>query len=199
MKVSDASIKILSEIDDYIYNYANVRTNGDIQELLSIWEGMTYSDRISMAHRIDAKDMAEVLISDKGTVGGSMITTVLLLRLLGLNNTAARLEFLTHSALMHAQLSETIEDIKFKGKISKKNSDNASGPKNKNYEQTISILTATWNEYPNTTKNSMIKRVYGYFNGAVSEQSIGRWIKEEGFGPKQKVRPCPPFKLVIPS
>ncbi|EKN4788146.1 hypothetical protein WKS02_001526 [Yersinia enterocolitica] len=199
MKTSDASIKILSEIDDYIYNYANVRTNGNIHELLSIWEGMNYSDRIAMAHRIDAKDMAEVLISDKGTVGGSMITTVLLLRLLGLNNTAARLEFLTHSALMHAQLSETIEDIKFKGKISKKNSDNASGPKNKNYEQTISILTATWNGYPNTTKNAMIKKVYEHFEGTVSEQSISRWIKENGFGPKQKIRPCPHFKLVIPS
>ncbi|EME3609785.1 hypothetical protein WFP47_09215 [Yersinia enterocolitica] len=199
MKVSDASIKVLSEIDDYIYNYASAKTQNNFYELLSIWDGMSFDDRIAMAQRIDKNDMSKVLFEEKGTIGGSLIATTLILKLLGLNNTAARLEFLTHSAVMHSHLSETIEDIKFKGKISKKNSDNASGPKNKNYEQTISILTATWNEYPNTTKNSMIKRVHGYFNGAVSEQSIIRWIKEHGFGPKQKVRPCPPFKLIIPS
>lgn len=82
---------------------------------------------------------------------------------------------------------------------SENNSKNASGPKNKHYELTISILIATWNEYPDTSKNAMVKAVYAHFEGKVSEQSISRWIKEKGFGPKRKVRPCPPFKLVIPS
>ncbi|KFX20264.1 hypothetical protein [Pectobacterium betavasculorum] len=199
MKGNEIAEKTLLDIDDFISDYANRRTNSNLHELLSIWDSMTREDRVSMALRIDAKDMAQNLDSQKGTVGGTMITTVLLMRLLGLNNTASRLEFLTHSAIMHAHLRDEIENIRVKGALSQRNQKNASGIKKSEYEQVMNIMRATWNEYPNTTKNAMLKKVYAHFNGAVSEQSLARWIKSEGLSPKEKVRPCPPFKLVIPS
>ena len=199
MKGDEAASKVLGEINDFIADYANSRTRSNLHELLSIWDGMTQEDRLSMALRIDAKDMAKNLDSQKGTIGGTMITTVLLMRLLGLHNTASRLEYLTHSAIMHAHLRDDIEQIKVKGAISKKNQSNASGVKKNEYDQAMLIMKATWDKYPNTTKNAMLKKVYAHFKGAVSEQSLTRWVKSEGLGPKEKVRPCPPFKLIIPS
>lgn len=69
MKGDEAASKVLGEINDFIADYANSRTRSNLHELLSIWDGMTQEDRLSMALRIDAKDMAKNLDSQKGTVG----------------------------------------------------------------------------------------------------------------------------------
>ncbi|MDX7571885.1 hypothetical protein [Serratia marcescens] len=200
MKSKNSAVKILSDIDEYISDYANQSVDSNIHKLLPAWKDMSFEERIAMAQRIDEKDMAESIISDKGTVGGSMITTVLLLRLLGLNNTANRLEFLTHSALMHAQLRETIEDVKIKNAVSVKNSENASGPKNRYHDVVLEIMINTWERYPLASKNGMKEKLIEHFGkDKVSESSIKRWIKENNLGPQREVRPPVSFSLVIGS
>lgn len=79
------------------------------------------------------------------------------------------------------------------------NSRNASGRRNKHADEVIAIMSETWRQYPHTPKNAMIKKVYGHLKGQVSEETLARWIKEEKLGPASKVRPYPPFRLVIPS
>lgn len=79
------------------------------------------------------------------------------------------------------------------------NSRNASGRRNKHADEVIAIMSETWRHYPHTPKNAMIKKVYGHLKGKVSEETLARWIKEEKLGPVSVVRPCPPFRLIIPS
>ncbi|ECG6087327.1 hypothetical protein E1818_04430 [Salmonella enterica subsp. enterica serovar Blukwa] len=76
----------------------------------------------------------------------------------------------------------------------------ASKPRNKNYPKAISIAEATWAEYPETSLGGMCRKLYGYFNGSVSIDSLDRWIKKAGINPanNKKKNNCPPFKLIIP-
>lgn len=164
----------------------------------------SFSERIEVARQLDKGEVT--LPAELGEASedvDALIRAATILDLLGMVNTSRDIRRYLHVAgqykIMENYMMSHIVHDEAKNIISEKNSENASGPKNKKYEQVISILIATWNEYPNTSKNAMIKKVYEHFKGAVSEQSIARWIKEKGFGPKQQVRPGHDFKLVIPS
>lgn len=199
MKADEAAVQVLSEINQYIADYANQKTSQNIHEVISFWENMSREERMEMALRIDERDISSHLDEKEGSIGGTMITTVLLLRLLGLNNIASRMEFLTHSIVMHLQMRETMDELKFKMAMSRMNKVNASGAKNANYNESIAIMQATWGKYPNASKNGMVEKVYSHFNGTVSRQTLERWIKQNKFGPQKIIRPSPSFSLVIPS
>lgn len=82
---------------------------------------------------------------------------------------------------------------------SEHNRRNASGAKNATHNECIAIMKATWDKYPYSSKNGMVEKIFSHFEGKVSRETLNRWIKQNSFGPKEIVRPVPPFKLVIPS
>ncbi|MFC0228244.1 hypothetical protein [Serratia aquatilis] len=197
MHEDEIKLLALDEINEFITDKAKVMSIRSKVELPFDVRNFNNDQLIELVRNLDAWGYDNVNLD--GDMSAPLCRLIFMMRVLGLNETSIFFEHIfNHAALLH-KISPIIENAKFKQRLSAENGNNASGPKNKHYEQVVSILASTWNEYPNTTKNAMKKKVYEHFKGGVSEPSIDRWIKENGLGPKQKVRPCPPFKLVIPA
>ncbi|NCG50240.1 hypothetical protein [Serratia fonticola] len=196
MKPENESLA-LNEINEFIAGKANLMTIRSKVELPHDVVNFNNDQLIDLVRKLDSWGYDNVNLD--GGMSAPLSRLIFMMRALGLNETAVFFEYIFNHALVLHEIGPVIENAKFEQKLSAKNRKNASGSRNKHNEQVISILVSTWNEYPNTTTNSMIKRVYAHFNGEISEQSIIRRIKENGLGPRQQVRPCPPFKLVIPT
>lgn len=60
----------------------------------------------------------------------------------------------------------------------------ASGPRNKHYNEIMSVIQATWEKYPASSKKELIRRLIAHYGEQnVSEDSLRRWIKESGLQP----------------
>lgn len=129
----------------------------------------------------------------------SMLNAAFIFRMLELEGFANEMARVAGRGVIAKGLEKVKAKINVRKEISAINRKNASGHKNKNHDFAILIMKLTWESYPNTTKNAMKTRILEHFNGGISEASLNRWIKEEAFGPKERVIPCPPFKLIIPS
>lgn len=86
---------------------------------------------------------------------------------------------------------ERIKNTSYK----KKMIENASKPRNKHYCEAIKIAKNTWRKYPAASKNGMCRKLYEYFNGEVSVDSLERWIKSAKLKPKVKSK-ATSFSLV---
>ena len=75
---------------------------------------------------------------------------------------------------------------------------NSSQPRNPNYALAMEIIRNTWRKHPAASKAGMCAKLHQHFNGAVSKDTIKRWIK------KSKLQPPKPekytaFSLVLDS
>lgn len=69
-------------------------------------------------------------------------------------------------------------------------------PRNTHYEEAIKIISDTWSKYPAASKAGMCSKLHHYFNGAVSKDSINRWIKKSKLQPPKPER-YTAFSLII--
>ncbi|HGP2813736.1 TPA: hypothetical protein ACLGW6_001871 [Salmonella enterica] len=72
-------------------------------------------------------------------------------------------------------LPELIEKIQ-KNAHSNKQSEVAKKPRNKHHDEAIRIAKRTWNKYPHASKKGMCRKLYEYFHGQVSIDTLGRWV-----------------------
>lgn len=70
---------------------------------------------------------------------------------------------------------ELIEKIQ-KNAHSDKQSEVAKKPRNKHHDEAIRIAKRTWNKYPYASKKGMCRKLYEYFHGQVSIDTLGRWL-----------------------
>ncbi|EED4924777.1 hypothetical protein WP05_21340 [Salmonella enterica subsp. arizonae] len=77
--------------------------------------------------------------------------------------------------LRNKLLPELIEKIQ-KNAHSDKQSEVAKKPRNKHHDEAIRIAKRTWNKYPHASKKGMCRKLYEYFHGQVSIDTLGRWV-----------------------
>lgn len=60
----------------------------------------------------------------------------------------------------------------------------ASVPRNKYYNEIVSVIECSWKKYPAGSKKELIRRLIAHYGEEhVSEDSLRRWIKESGLQP----------------
>ncbi|BES86295.1 hypothetical protein PEC302110_33920 [Pectobacterium araliae] len=131
----------------------------------------------------------------------ALMVAIAMLEVLGLENSAFALRKATarydlYRGIEPVVLGAVVND-ETNNRISEKNRSNAQGPRHRHYDDAIKIMRDTWGKYPNASKNGMVEKLHSHFNEEVSRQSLQKWIKDNELGQHEKVRPSPPFNLVI--
>jgi len=188
----------LEEIENFMVDNANLvalRPKLDFPEDVSKLDD---KQLLELARQIDKWGYDNLNVD--GNVSPVFNRAVFMLKILGLNETAAVLDFVTSYALLLNKFTPLIEEVKFNERLSKKNKNIASGPKNKLHDEIIAIMKLTWGRHQYASKNRMIKKIMEHFGEErISRPTLERWIKLYGLGPVKVVRPAPEFSLVFPS
>ncbi len=188
----------LEEIENFMADKANlvaIRPKVDFPDDVS---RLNNEQLIELVRKLDKWGYEDSI--DKGNMAPVFNRAIFMMRLLGLNETAGILDFVASYALLINKFNPLIEEIKFKERLSKKNKDIASGPKNKLHDEIVTIMKLTWQKHQFASKNRMINKIIDRFGEArISRPTLERWIKLHGLGPVKIIRPAPDFSLVIPS
>lgn len=193
-------LSMLKTIDEKAESASNINI------LNSNFKSLTFSERLENAYKYDR---AEVHLPQE--LGGdevsedleTLLKTVVLMELVGLFNTAKKLKKYIHKISLIKEIEleafDFLSNEEARKIISETNRKNASGARNPKNNECIAIMQATWAKYPNASKNRMVELIFSHFNGDVSRETLKRWIKSNGLGPKEKVKSALFFQLVIPS
>lgn len=188
----------LEEIENFIADKANlVALSPQITSFNNIDE-LNNDQLIELVRKLDAWGYDNINVD--GDIAPALNRTVFMLKLLGLRETAAVFEFIVSHASLVNKLKPLIDEVKFNERLSKKNKEIASGPKNKLHDEIITIMKLTWEKYQFASKNRMIKKIIDHFGeDRISRPTLERWIRLYALGPAKVVRPAPEFSLVFPS
>lgn len=193
-------LSMLEIIDDKAKNASNIPL------LNSSFKSLSYIERLTRAYQYDRTEVClppELCADDVSEDLETLLKTVVLMELVGLSDTASKLKKYIYKMNLikevEAGFFDSLVNEEARKIISETNRKNASGAKNVTNNECVEIMRATWERYPYASKNRMAGLVFDHFGGKVSRETIHRWIKSNGFGPKEIVRPAPLFQLVIPS
>ncbi len=193
-------LSMLEIIDGKAKNASNIPL------LNSNFKSIPYIERLIHAYKYDRDEVhlpPELCSDDVSEDLETLLKTVVLMELVGLSDTARKLKKYIHKINLIKDLEVGIFDCivneEARKIISETNRKNASGVRNIKNNECVEIMRATWERHPNASKNRMVELLFNHFNGAVSRETLKRWIKSNELGPKEEVRPAPFFQLVIPS
>lgn len=188
----------LEEIESFMADKANLLSFRPKVEIIGNINNLNSDQLIELVRKLDAWGYDDITID--GDISTTLNRAVFMMQVLGLNETAMAFEYIINYAMLLKKFSPIIDEVKFNNKLSIKNSNIASGPKNKLYDEIISIMILTWKKHPFASKNRMIKKIVEHFGEErISRPTLDRWIKINKLGPEMVVRPAPEFSLVIPS
>lgn len=164
-----------------------------------------FTERLEHAHQLDKNEIK--LPMELGEVSEDvdvLIKAATILELLGMDNTSREIRkhlyVVGQYKVIENYMMNCIVHDEARGVISEKNSENASGPKNKYYDESLKIMVSTWRKYPLASKNGMIEKLVEHFGkDKISQSSVKRWIKDNKLGPLKVIRPPINFALVISS
>lgn len=200
---SNAGIDYLSMLE-IINNKAENASS--IPLLNSNFKFLSYIERLTYAYQYDRTEVClppELCADDVSEDLEALLKTVVLMELVGLSDTARKLKKYIHKINLikevEAGIFDSLVNEEAKKIISETNRKNASGARHPTNNECVEIMQATWAKHPNASKNRMVELLFNHFNGDVSRETLKRWIKLNGLGPKEKVKSALIFQLVIPS
>lgn len=193
-------LSVLEVIDEKAEGASNISL------LNSQFKSLSFFDRLSHAYKYDRTEVhlpPELCGNDVSEDLETLLKAIVIMDLAGLSDTARKLKKYIHKISLvkevEAGIFEYLVNEEARKIISETNRKNASGVRNTTNDECVEIMKATWAKYPNASKNRMVELIFSHFGGKVSRETLNRWIKSNGLGPKEIIRPAPLFQLVIPS
>lgn len=155
-------------------------------------EGMTDERRLEIAKQLDSWGYMSA------NSHPCLERLAFVLRLLGLDEGAHYIAYLTHNAISHNNLRGRFEDIIYKDYVSKVNSEKASKPRNKYYSEVMEVVRLTWEKYPAASPTGMQEKLAVHYHGKVSRGALGNWVNSHDCRPP-KPEKYQRFDLVFPQ
>ncbi|MBC3377932.1 hypothetical protein H8I69_02210 [Serratia fonticola] len=131
-----------------------------------------------------------------------LINSAIALFMIGVKNNGNKLIKMAMKSVVSRAISKGLESIRndsvAKIVISKSQSEKASKPRHKYYDEVMSVIVETWKKYPGASQTSLHQSLAVHYDKKVSSNSLLKWIKSSGAKPP-KPKKYTDFKLVIPQ
>jgi hypothetical protein len=136
-------------------------------------------ENLKIAELINDMSLGGDWDDEKDYIPDAMLKSSLLLLLKG-DDTAARELFIARSMF---SIERSNRRFAIDSSVRNKYREAASGPRNKYYNEIMSVIQATWEKYPAGSKKELIRRLLAHYKSKVSEDSLLRWIRDSALQP----------------
>ncbi|BEN27600.1 hypothetical protein SMKC032_36950 [Serratia marcescens] len=129
---------------------------------------------------------------------GDLYTGAFVLEILGFEELSFNIRRFVNSNLGIIENKEALSALVKNEAISESQREKASKPRNKYYEEVMSVIVNTWGKYPGASQTRLHQALVIHYDGKVSPNSLLKWIKASGAKPP-KPKKHTDFKLVLPQ
>lgn len=172
-----------------------------IKNLIGFSLNRNLEDDASLLNGIRAFDKRGILFIERYYISDEtllLLNSACALHMIGADSMADDVARVAGRTILLDAFKSLVEESEFAKRISEMNRAHATGSKKEFHAYAVSIMKNTWSKYPTASKNGMAEKISNHFGAdKVSKVTVLRWIKKEGLGPSEEVRPPISFSLVI--
>ncbi|WP_025119994.1 MULTISPECIES: hypothetical protein [unclassified Serratia (in: enterobacteria)] len=142
-----------------------------------------------------AKEVAENFKRDEY---GDLYTGAFILEILGFKELSFNIRKFIDSNLGILEHKDILSALAKNEVISESQRERASKPRNKYYDEVMSVILDTWKKHPGASQTRLHQALVIHYDGKVSPNSLLKWVKSSGAKPP-KPKKYTDFKLVLPQ